>query len=69
MGKLIASYEVHCTQCELPFLGIGYRRAEAVRTLRKCGWKQAINDNWYCEKCATTPRAALSPENGGENHG
>lgn len=51
MSKLIASYEVHCTRCELPFLGIAYRRGQAITELRKYGWKQRFDGNWFCQKC------------------
>lgn len=52
MGKLIASYEVHCTECENPMLGIGYTRSQAIKELRRCGWRQKINGNWFCKECA-----------------
>lgn len=50
-GVLVQSFDVHCQVCERPQLGLGPKKSDAVRSLRKCGWKK-IDRRWHCDDCA-----------------
>ncbi len=50
-GVLVPSFDVHCQVCEQPQLGLGPKKIDAVRCLRRSGWKE-INGRWHCDDCA-----------------
>lgn len=49
-GVLVQSFDVHCQECERPQLGLGPKKSDAVRYLRRIGWKK-FGRLWHCQHC------------------
>lgn len=65
-GHLVASYEVHCPECDKAALGLGSTQRRAADELLKNNWRRKFS-RWFCsERCVElwrqeTARLAAKP--------